>query len=464
MPRRRAIVLLPASSPSLPLLLLLSLLSAYALHSSAYIIPSSFHAASSRRRPRSAPSRHVIVPSPRRIAAAAAAIDDDRVYEYDKRALSTIPVVICPGFGNDMIDYINPLGRGEEYGLVSSLVKRGFSMERICIVPIKRYDWLRVGLGLFDIPNFYKGKCRPDGLGYGWYVARLRRVIERAYSGNDIDGDAGLGGGQERGRVERKEKVLVIGHSAGGWLARAALGEGTWDARYDDGVESYSSSATATEDVSVARASDRVRALITIGAIHSPPRTTSSSSCVTRGALAYVDANYPGAYHSDEGISYVSVGGDAIIGRRRRRSNDGGGGGGGDDDREEEDDDDDDGIDGESSSSISMSASYVAYTSYEAVGGYGETTGDGVVPLEYTLLDGSRTIILDGVLHSINEAGTTEPTDRWYGSEDVIDRWLYDSLVEAGIVSEKGGSKMEGGRDRGSFMSSLGKIMDMFST
>ena len=31
---------------------------------------------------------------------------------------------------------------------------------------------------------------------------------------------------------------------------------------------------------------------------------------------------------------------------------------------------------------------------------------------------------LDGVLHSINEAGTTLPTDRWYGSEAVVDRWL----------------------------------------
>ena len=27
-------------------------------------------------------------------------------------------------------------------------------------------------------------------------------------------------------------------------------------------------------------------------------------------------------------------------------------------------------------------------------------------------------------LHSINEAGTTLPTDRWYGSEQVVDRWL----------------------------------------
>ena len=61
-------------------------------------------------------------------------------------------------------------------------------------------------------------------------------------------------------------------------------------------------------------------------------------------------------------------------------------------------------------------------------------TGDGVVPLEWALLEGSRTIVLDGVLHSINEAGTTLPTDKWYGAEEVVDRWLFEALEEAGVV------------------------------
>ena len=39
-------------------------------------------------------------------------------------------------------------------------------------------------------------------------------------------------------------------------------------------------------------------------------------------------------------------------------------------------------------------------------------------------LDGATKLKLDGVLHSSNEAGTTMPTDRWYGSERVVDRWL----------------------------------------
>ena len=49
------------------------------------------------------------------------------------------------------------------------------------------------------------------------------------------------------------------------------------------------------------------------------------------------------------------------------------------------------------------------------------------------MLEGTSTIILDGVVHSINEAGTTLPTDKWYGAEGVVDRWLLDALEEAGV-------------------------------
>ena len=55
------------------------------------------------------------------------------------------------------------------------------------------------------------------------------------------------------------------------------------------------------------------------------------------------------------------------------------------------------------------------------------------MPLDWALLEGSRTIILDGVLHSINEAGTTLPTNKWYGADEVVDRWLFDALEEAGV-------------------------------
>ncbi|KAL7540806.1 hypothetical protein ACHAWF_006786 [Thalassiosira exigua] len=311
--------------------------------------------------------------------------------------LSRVPVVICPGFGNDQVDYVSPLSRGSEYGFVTALARRGFDPANVRVLPLKRYEWARVGGGLLDVPDFYRGTCTPEGRGYGWYVRRLREEVERAYI------DAG-----------GEEKVVLIGHSAGGWLARAALGDGSWTV--DDGAAPPGGSTTSS------RASDRVRALITVGAIHRPPAGEAKSTCVTRGALDYVDKTYPGAFLAGEGISYVSVGGDAIEGRKEGK--------------ELESLDDKSGSD-EANGAYRVrgegSASSVAYTAYEAVSGDGSMTGDGIVPLAWSLLEGSRHLVLDGVLHSINEAGTTIPTDRWYGSDGVVDRWLGAALEEAGI-------------------------------
>ena len=316
----------------------------------------------------------------------------------DIERLSNIPVVICPGFGNDQIDYSNPLKQGTEFGFVTALVRRGFNPGLVKVLPLQRYEWLRVAGGLLD-PNFYTGTCTPEGFGYGWYVNRLRKTIEEAYE---------LGG--------RNEKVLLIGHSAGGWLGRAALGDGSW---------AFGDNAMAQP-----RASDRVQALITVGAIHKPPAGGAASSCVTRGVLAYLDERYPGAHLTNEGITYVSVGGDAIVGSEvTSDANEMKAGSQKVNDIYE--------VRGE------RSASSVAFTSYKAVSGDGEMTGDGVVPLEWTLLEGSRAIVLDGVLHSINEAGTTLPTDRWYGSEKVVDKWLYDALEAAGIISSKSSNPLK---------------------
>ena len=63
-------------------------------------------------------------------------------------ALDKIPVVICPGFGNDAIDYLNPLNRGEEFSFVTALAKRGFNPDLIQVLPLKRYEWIRVAGGL----------------------------------------------------------------------------------------------------------------------------------------------------------------------------------------------------------------------------------------------------------------------------------------------------------------------------
>uniref|UniRef100_A0A7S4K5P4 GPI inositol-deacylase n=1 Tax=Odontella aurita TaxID=265563 RepID=A0A7S4K5P4_9STRA len=303
--------------------------------------------------------------------------------------LSSTPVVICPGFGNDEIDYVEPLKQPRDVGLVSALERRGFDPDLISIIPVKRTDWLRVAGGLLDL-DFYTGNAKPTGGGYGWYVDRLKKTVDMAH--------------EESGG----ERVLLLGHSAGGWLARAAMGDGTWCP--EGGI----------------RTADRVRCLATVGAIHRTPE--DASTCVTRGALGYTDSSYPGAYLSGEGIGYVSVGGDAIVGDNAKIAA-----------VETTDADELYAARGEGS------ASRVAFTSYESVCGQGGVTGDGVVPLDWTRLEGARQIRLEGVVHSINEAGTTIPTDRWYGSEGIIDQWLPAVLEEAGIGEQtKSANKMGG--------------------
>jgi hypothetical protein len=278
------------------------------------------------------------------------------------------PVVICPGFGNDSVDYDTPLEQPAEVGLRTVLSRRGFDIDAVYTVPVKRSDWIRVAGGLLDIPNFYTGNALPTGLGYGWYVKRLKDTVDLAHEKS---------GG---------EKVLLLAHSAGGWLARAALGDGVWCNERD------------------IRTSDRVRGLVTMGAIHRVPQ--DESTCVTRGALKNTDLAYPGAFLKDDGIKYFSVGGAAVVGKMvEKELND-----------------------------FQSKASRVAFNSYVAVSGKGDQIGDGVVPFDWTQLDGAKQIRLDDVVHSINEAGTTMPTDRWYGSETVIDRWLPTVLEELELI------------------------------
>jgi len=258
--------------------------------------------------------------------------------------------VICPGFGNAVVDYITPLGASEEIGFKSVLERRGFKVE---IVPVERYDWIRVAGGLLD-PAFYAGNQLPTGRAYGWYLTRIQTLVENC-------GD---------------DRVLLVAHSAGGWLARAALGS--------EGIEG-------------------VCGLVTLGSPHfSPP---DGINCATRGALENTDAAYPGAFLDT--IPYITVAGNAIT-----VGND----------------------DHDSNSRVADkvyekrgegNAQNVAKVNYQAIAGECDgISGDGVIPISAAHLQGAEQITLDGVLHSINEAGTTLPTERWYGSEKVVDQWL----------------------------------------
>ena len=86
------------------------------------------------------------------------------------------PVVILPGFGNADVDYKTPFNQPEDKGLVAVLQRRGAD---VTVMDLPRWEWIRVAGGLFD-PQFWLGNQRPDGLAYGWYLARARAAIKAA--------------------------------------------------------------------------------------------------------------------------------------------------------------------------------------------------------------------------------------------------------------------------------------------
>jgi pimeloyl-ACP methyl ester carboxylesterase len=188
------------------------------------------------------------------------------------------PVVILPGFGNDMIDYINPQGRGISSGFVAALERRGIPTT---VLPIKRTSWLNIARGALS-KNFWTYECSPQEL-FGFYLSAVDRTVRRVVEDN---------GGP----------CVLAGHSAGGWLARACLADGMW-----------CGSTTASSDL--------VAGLVTLGSPHSPPITEKTSSIeisesgtkdMTRGALTYVHNRYPGAFLSKKNIFYLSVAGTAV--------------------------------------------------------------------------------------------------------------------------------------------------------
>lgn len=239
-----------------------------------------------------------------------------------------VHLLILPGFGNDMNDYRLP--RSPQGSLVRSLEKRGWKSDRISILPVQRVDWLLVFLkGIFDW-NFWLGNTKATDPPFRWYLDRIKLSVDEAVATS-----------------EKGAKVLLICHSAGGWLARAALG------------------------YKVISDLDDVCGIVTLGSPHQAP--PESVMDMTRGALRSTDADFPGAFHG-ESLFYITVAGDAIQGVPEK----------------------------DRSFLGPQTTTGFAFNSYEAVSGVGTAVGDGVVPISHAHLDGATQLTLPGIFHSIN--------------------------------------------------------------
>jgi pimeloyl-ACP methyl ester carboxylesterase len=145
---------------------------------------------------------------------------------------------------------------------------------------------------------------------------------------------------QAAARQSSTGKVTLIGHSAGGVLARLYLSDRPFLGYAYRGL-------------------DRVSQLITLGSPHH-----NRGGLTHGGRLSHwIEHHYPGAYFAPR-VTYISV-----AGKSHRGDRDG------------------------------TRAERFAYDVYRDMCGSGDTWGDGLIPIESAVLHGSQSIVLDGVSH-----------------------------------------------------------------
>jgi len=286
--------------------------------------------------------------------------------------------------------------------LVDSLAGEGWTSDQIHVLPLQRKDWLQVFWnGAFDV-EFWKGDADPTRPAFRWYLQRIADQIEQMTAVTSSSGTTDDEDDDEEEEVQPQPSsscsgVILVGHSAGGWLGRAAMGFGS-DSSNGNSNEEADTEKDDSSDSSPSGPSvdlSKILGIVSLGAPHLPPPPDVMD--MTRGALRITNEQFPGSFHMPEQqIFYLTVIGNTIQGEQQQRS----------------------------SPFEPTTVKGFAYNSYEAVCGDGTTVGDGVVPVCSAHLDGAQQLDLDGVLHSINAP------DNWYGSTGVIDRWHTPMLVQ----------------------------------
>ncbi|AFY61518.1 triacylglycerol lipase [Synechococcus sp. PCC 6312] len=228
----------------------------------------------------------------------------------------SLPVVILPGYLAGADDYIP---------LQNSLLALGILAR---IVPLRGQDWL-VTIG-------------------GRPVTPILNQLAATVA--QVQADSG------------SEQVNIIGHSAGGWIARVYLGDQPYCGQAWDGKR-------------------YVKTLVSLGTPH------TSQERWTKKNLDFVNTTYPGAFYDQ--VQYVCVAGKAIYGQNTWPLE-----------------------------------RWFTYQSYQLTCGEGQAWGDGVTPVISAHLTGAENITLEGVLHAPRSRSRDCPNAPWYGSETIIPAWV----------------------------------------
>ncbi|KAG8391360.1 hypothetical protein BUALT_Bualt01G0179700 [Buddleja alternifolia] len=269
------------------------------------------------------------------------------------------------GLGNNTNDYQK-----------LALILKGYGVPTV-IANVSRIDWLRNAAGLLD-SNYWKGTLQPRPV-LDWYLKRVEEALNEAKE------------------LAQGSNISLIGHSAGGWLARVYLQE------------------FGPSDVSL---------LLTLGTPHlPPPKGVSGVIDQTRGLLDYVEKNCAKAVYTPE-LRYVCIAGRYIQGARLLGSSN----------------ISDSAVMVEiehpvgkmtaidtstTPASTTLRARFVGQ-GYKQVCGRADVMGDGVVPEMSAHLEGALNISVDGVYHS--PVGSDDETRPWYGSPAVVEQWIHHLL------------------------------------
>lgn len=274
------------------------------------------------------------------------------------------PAVILPGLGNNSSDYNNLQLTLKDYGVPSVIAK------------VSRLDWLRNAAGLVD-PKYWQGTLQPRPV-LDWYLKRVDEAV------------------RESKELAQGGTISLIGHSAGGWLARVYM-------------EEFGLS--------------HISLLLTLGTPHlPPPKGVSGVIDQTRGLLNYVEKHCRKAVYTPQ-LKYVCIAGRYIEGARIFGISDM----------------NTSYLDSEqptseitiedstklSTSTVSLRARFVGQ-GYKQVCGQADVWGDGVVPEVSAHLEGALNISLEGIYHS--PVGSDDLLRPWYGSPAVVEQWIQHLL------------------------------------
>jgi len=315
-----------------------------------------------------------------------------------------VPVLIIPGF----------LSSASEYEGMADALRRFDASADVSVVPLETKDWY---------PTLAGGDFR----------AILDKVDRAATEALRASGSPPEG-----------KTLRVVGHSAGGWLARTWLGSSPYMGRVYGGAKKTRVLLTlgtphySLERYPFGRVSEKLfadpeaRAGFEGEAVlfrqlrkkkkldddddDDAARAESpwTASRALESTLALTNFRYPGAFEA--GVRYVSVCGRGVVGatpRRflrtvaestRRRFTDG----------------------NEafvSEGAPATLASVGAGVSYAAsCGSCDGVDGDGVTPLRSAMLRGATEIVLEGVTHKAKPT-RDESGDAWYGAAPVVRTW-----------------------------------------